>query len=319
MKKLGNNNIEVGIITNDVSVSLVDTAHIYERVRFISASPGQDKLEVLSSWKAELGLEWSEIAYMGDDEPDLPCLQAVGVSGAPSDALDIVKSSCQYVATEKGGEGAVRSFCDYIIDGLSTRACICIPARVASARLPSKLLLEIDGTPIIKLTCLQCLQTKLPVFVFTGDEEIVSAVTDLSDGITVIRTKGEYENGTERLSRNEHQIPAEFNTVINVQGDEPFVAPENILHALHMHRERKAQTFYTTLHEKCDEASAKDPARVKVAVSDNRAHWYSRSLIPFHRVGCPEISIFTGIYVFSRDKLALFRRLQHAMLTSRER
>ena len=71
LKKLIDHGIEIGIITNDESVSLNGAVHIRERVRFFSASSQQSKIEVLTSWKDELGLQWDQVAYMGDDLPDL--------------------------------------------------------------------------------------------------------------------------------------------------------------------------------------------------------------------------------------------------------
>ena len=309
LKKLIESGIVVGIITNDVTVPLNDAHHIYSRIKFVSASESQDKQKVLTSWKEELGLEWNEIAYMGDDEPDIPCLRLVGLSGAPQDALDIVKYTCSFVSSARGGKGAVREFCEHIISRQSCKACICVPARLHSSRLPSKLLLQIDGVSIVRRTCLQCMKTNLPLFVFTDSTDIAAEVSDFA---TVFLTKGDYENGTERLSKNEHHIPAEFGTIINVQADEPFVAPENIIHALSCHKDRAAGVFYTTLHEKCDTQTAANSARVKVAVSQNFAHWYSRSVIPYNRSGnSDEMDVFTGIYVFEREMLRKFATLDN--------
>ena len=223
-------------------------------------------------------------------------------------AVETVRQMCDFVTAERGGHGAVRSFCEHVLkqNNVSGRSCICIPARLASTRLPSKLLLEIDGIAIVRRTCLQCQKTNIPIFVFTDSQEIASAVAGLA---TVVLTHEQYQNGTERLSRNEHKIPPEFDIIINVQGDEPFISPENIIHAIAMHEKRTPDTFYTTLHEMCDIEAAEDPARVKVAVSNNRAHWYSRSVIPYFREGSPTIKIFTGIYVFQREMLKEFAAL----------
>ena len=94
------------------------------------------------------------------------------------------------------------------------------------------------------------------MYVFTDSEEIRDEVKDIA---VVLSTPGKYENGSERLSKNLHQLPPPLDTIINVQGDEPFVSPENILHALSLHSKRSANTFYTTLHDYCDAQSASDP------------------------------------------------------------
>ena len=154
------------------------------------------------------------------------CLRVVGLAGSPADAIDDVRSLCDFVSSNKGGDGAVREFCDHIARmHRRLNACICIPARLDSTRLPGKLLLKIDNISVIRRTCLQCKLTNLPVYVFTDSEEI----DEVKDIAVVLSTPGKYENGSERLSKNLHQLPPLLDTIINVQGDEPFVSPENIL------------------------------------------------------------------------------------------
>jgi 3-deoxy-D-manno-octulosonate 8-phosphate phosphatase (KDO 8-P phosphatase) len=78
----------------------------------------RNKLELLTELVEAAGVEWSEVAYMGDDLPDLDCLAAVGVSTAPADAVAAVKKAARYVTTAKGGRGAVRELSDLIVDGV---------------------------------------------------------------------------------------------------------------------------------------------------------------------------------------------------------
>lgn len=56
-----------------------------------------------------------EVAYIGDDYNDLACMKLVGCKVCPSDAIDVVKEVVDCVMAHKGGEGAVRDFCDYLI------------------------------------------------------------------------------------------------------------------------------------------------------------------------------------------------------------
>ncbi|MEX0601979.1 MAG: HAD hydrolase family protein, partial [Bacteroidota bacterium] len=74
-----------------------------------------DKRGTYEEIKARLGLADEEIAYMGDDEPDLPVLQAVGFSAAPANAVESVKRTVQYVCRRNGGEGAVREVIELIL------------------------------------------------------------------------------------------------------------------------------------------------------------------------------------------------------------
>jgi len=67
-----------------------------------------DKLPVLDRWRQELGLEWDQVAYVGDDLPDLACLRVVGFAACPADAEPEVRAACHYVAQARGGQGAVR-------------------------------------------------------------------------------------------------------------------------------------------------------------------------------------------------------------------
>lgn len=74
-----------------------------------------DKLPVLERWRQELGLEWNQIAYMGDDLPDLPCLRRVGVAACPADAEPEIQAASHFISTRGGGHGAVRDFIRYLI------------------------------------------------------------------------------------------------------------------------------------------------------------------------------------------------------------
>lgn len=74
----------------------------------------EDKLKVYAAIKQQFGLTDREVAYMGDDEPDLDVLRSVGFSAAPADAHELVRKAVHYVCTHKGGKGAVREVTDLI-------------------------------------------------------------------------------------------------------------------------------------------------------------------------------------------------------------
>lgn len=63
----------------------------------------------------ELNVELSQVAYIGDDLNDLPCMKICGYTACPSDAMKQVKDNVNYVCETKGGEGAVREFIDYLL------------------------------------------------------------------------------------------------------------------------------------------------------------------------------------------------------------
>ncbi len=60
-------------------------------------------------------IDLSQVAYIGDDLNDLACMKICGYSACPSDAVILVKESVDYVCKEKGGDGAVREFIDYLL------------------------------------------------------------------------------------------------------------------------------------------------------------------------------------------------------------
>jgi 3-deoxy-D-manno-octulosonate 8-phosphate phosphatase (KDO 8-P phosphatase) len=74
-----------------------------------------DKLPVLTQIMQKYGLTLEEIAYAGDDLPDLPVLQRVGLSAAPRNAHHHVKSRVDLQLSQAGGEGAVRELTDFLL------------------------------------------------------------------------------------------------------------------------------------------------------------------------------------------------------------
>ncbi|HMD14214.1 MAG TPA: HAD-IIIA family hydrolase [Bacteroidota bacterium] len=74
-----------------------------------------DKLIVYKMLKRRYGLRDEEVCYIGDDEPDVPVIQQVGVSAAPADGMDEVRSIVDIVTTRNGGRGAVREILDCIL------------------------------------------------------------------------------------------------------------------------------------------------------------------------------------------------------------
>jgi YrbI family 3-deoxy-D-manno-octulosonate 8-phosphate phosphatase len=79
---------------------------------------GRDKkIDVLEQWRTELGLEFNQIAYLGDDVNDLDCIRKVGFSACPSNALNAVKTEVDIILSLKGGDGCAREFIDnYLLE-----------------------------------------------------------------------------------------------------------------------------------------------------------------------------------------------------------
>lgn len=78
-----------------------------------------DKLSCLNGICRNIGISMDQVAYIGDDINDLPCMQQCGISACPSDAVNMVKTNVTKVLNAKGGEGAVREFIEEITINIS--------------------------------------------------------------------------------------------------------------------------------------------------------------------------------------------------------
>ncbi len=153
-----------------------------------------------------------------------------------------------------------------------------IPARYASSRFPGKPLVIIDGKPLIQHVYEQCSKCSdlAEVYVATDDQRIFDAVQNF--GGKVFLTKGNHLTGTDRCAELAGQLEAD--AVINIQGDEINIQPEQIHQVADM---LKSGLPIATLARKTDHESAQNPNVVKVVSDKNgRALYFSRSMIPYH-------------------------------------
>ena len=109
-KKLG---IQTAIMTGEVTAIVERRAaklkidHLFQGVA--------NKLKLAQKLIDDLGIEWSEVAYIGDDINDILLLQKAGVAGCPSNAPKYVQQHADIVLPTKGGEGAFRHFVEYFL------------------------------------------------------------------------------------------------------------------------------------------------------------------------------------------------------------
>lgn len=75
-----------------------------------------DKLACVEALTRELGLELSQVAFMGDDLPDLKVMRHVALAACPADAHPWLARHAAWVATQAGGHGAARAFCDMLLE-----------------------------------------------------------------------------------------------------------------------------------------------------------------------------------------------------------
>ncbi len=80
---------------------------------------GYLKVLCLGGWLKQEEISWDECAYMGDDIGDYQVMQMVGLRAAPVGGEELIKKDAHFISQRRGGEGAVRDFCDYILSSKS--------------------------------------------------------------------------------------------------------------------------------------------------------------------------------------------------------
>lgn len=91
--------------------------HRAENLKITEIYQGQKyKLPALEEIMSKYGFTYENVAYMGDDIPDICILEKVGIASCPNDAVDEVLNICNFISSKNGGRGAVRELCDYILE-----------------------------------------------------------------------------------------------------------------------------------------------------------------------------------------------------------
>jgi len=197
------------------------------------------------------------------------------------------------------------------------KAIAVIPARLASTRLPRKMLREIAGKPLVGAVyeAVRASTLLADVIIATDSEEILAVCRE--HGWTARMTSAVHRSGTERV--HEMSEREEADVFINVQGDEPLVRPEHISTLLEVMRNPAAQVG--TLMTPASGADIPNPNAVKVVVDLNgRALYFSRATIPFDRdsIGARYFK-HLGIYAYRRSALHEFVKLPESALEKSER
>ena len=168
-----------------------------------------------------------------------------------------------------------------------------IPARYASTRFPGKPLADLCGNPMIWHTYTNAKKANLDeLVVATDDERIAECVTEF--GGKVVMTSESCNNGTERCLEVLQKLGTrEFDVVVNIQGDEPFIEPEHIEKVVDCIRtgieERDAGVVMSTLARPANVGDKDDVTNVnnvKVVLDQtNNALYFSRAMIPHNKKG----------------------------------
>lgn len=155
-----------------------------------------------------------------------------------------------------------------------------IPARYASSRFPGKPLVEINGVSMIERVYQEASKAKTLdyVVVATDDERIFEHVKAF--GGNVVMTSSNHPSGTDRCYEAFKKVKGDFNYIINIQGDEPFINPEQIDELGNV---CKGQTELATQMIKVDNHEFLfDMGEVKIVLNkDNEALYFSRMVIPY--------------------------------------
>ena len=175
-----------------------------------------------------------------------------------------------------------------------------IPARYGSTRFPGKPLADINGKTMIRRVYEQAHKcTALSgVFVATDDQRIVDEV--MSFGGNVIMTGTHHESGTERCYEALKTLGVEkYDVVVNIQGDEPYIHPEQIEKVVNCFNDSEVQ-IATLGHYLSNPYELNNPNIVKIARNiHNNALYFSRSPIPYLRSTKPYSHVkHIGIYAF---------------------
>jgi 3-deoxy-manno-octulosonate cytidylyltransferase (CMP-KDO synthetase) len=192
-----------------------------------------------------------------------------------------------------------------------------IPARLASMRLPQKMLREISGRPLAVWVYQAVRSSPLleDVIIATDSEEIVEACRKHSCNSRM--TSSAHRSGTERVHEISQSVAAEV--YINVQGDEPMIRADHIAALIELMKDSHVPVG--TLKTPAAPEDIPNPNAVKVVTDmTGRALYFSRSTVPYDRDGShPRYFKHLGIYAYRKPALDRFVGLPESTLERAER
>ncbi len=191
-----------------------------------------------------------------------------------------------------------------------------IPSRLNSTRLPRKPLLKIGSSTLIERVYLQA--KKCPfldkIIVATDSLEIKNALIH-TDAIVEL-TPENIRTGTDRVALISKNHP-EFEVVVNLQGDEPFVTPKMLELLVLPYLNNKNPPMSTLAAPLKNNDDLNNPNIVKIILKKNKdALYFSRSPIPYFRNLIEDIVVYShiGLYAFQRDFLVEYSQMNQTPL-----
>jgi 3-deoxy-manno-octulosonate cytidylyltransferase (CMP-KDO synthetase) len=208
--------------------------------------------------------------------------------------------------------------------GSDRRAVAVLPARLASTRLPRKMLLDAAGAPLIVLTARNVIASGVfaRVVVAADAPEIADVVR--AAGLEVVMTRADHPSGTDRVHECFGKLVAQgerADVVAGVQGDEPELAHEDLAHLVAVFAD--ASVEMATLAAPLDDPVQLDSPSVVKVVCDARgdALYFSRAGIPARAHGAPLEHVarrHVGVYAFTPSALTRFCALPRGVLEVQE-
>ena len=205
---------------------------------------------------------------------------------------------------------------------LARRVLAVIPARYASTRFPGKPLVDIAGKPMLQHVWERACQVPEidRVVIATDDARIEQAA--IAFGGDVRMTSPEHPSGTDRIWEIAAQLP-DFNWVLNIQGDEPFLNPGLLAQAISAIGHFPAADIITLVTPLETAESFRDPHIVKAVLTEGgEALYFSRAAVP-HRRDEPQLPVgafrHIGLYLYRRSALERFTKLPPSRLEQIEK
>lgn len=201
-----------------------------------------------------------------------------------------------------------------------------IPARYASTRFPGKPLADMAGKPMIQRVYEQVKKAIDEVWVATDDSRIFEVVE--SFGGKAVMTSPDHKSGTDRIQEAYTKVGGGFDVIINVQGDEPFIQPEQIeaLKNCFDNKDVELATLVKPFKKEDGFEALFNPNSPKVVVNKkNEAIYFSRSIVPYirdvhHTEWLDKHTFFKhiGMYAYRSDILSEITKLPQSLLEKAE-
>lgn len=202
---------------------------------------------------------------------------------------------------------------------------VVVPARLASTRLPRKPLADIGGAPMVVRVAQRAARSSAArVVVAADDAAIVDACR--AHGVQALLTRTDHASGSDRLAEAVERLALPDSAcVVNVQGDEPLIAPTMIDACAALLEARPDCVMSTVAHPIDDAAEFTNPNVVKVVLDEQgRALYFSRAPVPWWRDGggappaSPAALRHVGLYAYRAGFLRRFPALEPAPIERTE-